>query len=149
MQKRHLLSFILCLVWVSLLNSCVSSKGGSEARPDIAQIMESQSQAWNRGDLEGFMAPYWHSDSLVFVGHSGPTFGWEKTLQNYKRSYPTQEAMGKLTFTLLHTSSISKEALLVVGKWHLSRRIGDLQGHFSLVFRKIGGKWLIVADHSS
>ena len=149
MYKRHFLPISLCLFLVCLLGSCVSSRSDSEVKPDIAKIMDAQSQAWNRGDLEAFMEPYWHSDSLVFVGHSGPTFGWDKTLQNYKRSYPTLEAMGKLTFTLLHTSSISKDALLVVGKWHLSRRMGNLQGHFSLVFRKIAGKWQIVADHSS
>ncbi|AKQ45447.1 hypothetical protein TH63_07020 [Rufibacter radiotolerans] len=150
MCKHPFFRSVFCLLLVCLFNSCAPSKIAlPEVKGEIAQIMDAQSQAWNRGDLEAFMEPYWHSDSLVFVGHSGPTFGWDKTLQNYKRSYPTQEAMGKLAFTLLHTSAISKDALLVVGKWHLSRRIGDLQGHFSLVFRKIGGKWQIVADHSS
>ncbi|MFC6999868.1 YybH family protein [Rufibacter roseus] len=108
-----------------------------------------QSEAWNRGDLEAFMEPYWQSDSLVFIGKNGPTYGWNQTLQNYKRGYPTPEAMGKLTFTLLRTDIISKDGLFVIGKWHLRRTIGDLEGHFSLVFRKIGGKWKIVADHSS
>ncbi len=111
--------------------------------------MLEQSEAWNRGDLEAYMASYWHSDSLVFIGKNGPTYGWEKTLQNYRRSYPTPEAMGTLTFTLLKTDRLSKDAFFVVGKWHLRRAIGDVQGHFSLVFRKIAGKWKIVADHSS
>ena len=111
--------------------------------------MQDQTLAWNRGDLEAFMEPYWQSVSLVFVGKGGPTYGWDQTLQNYKRSYPSPEAMGKLTFTLLRTSQIAPEALLVIGKWHLSRNMGNLEGHFSLVFRKIGGKWKIIADHSS
>jgi len=129
--------------------NCSPRLSPASYQPEIAQIMQDQTLAWNRGDLEAFMEPYWQSDSLVFVGESGPTYGWDQTLQNYKRSYPSPEAMGKLTFTLLRTSQIAPEALLVIGKWHLSRNMGNLEGHFSLVFRKIGGKWKIIADHSS
>lgn len=95
------------------------------------------------------MELYWHSDSLLFIGKNGPTYGWENTLSNYRKSYPNPEAMGKLTFILLHEEKLSKDALFVVGKWHLSRSIGNVQGHFSLIFKKIDGKWKIVADHSS
>ncbi|ALJ00660.1 L-asparaginase [Rufibacter tibetensis] len=116
---------------------------------EIEQVMASQSQAWNKGDLEAFMEPYWKSDSLLFLGKSGPTYGWEKTLQNYRKNYPSPEAMGKLTFTLIKTEKLSKDAAFVVGKWHLGRSIGDLEGHFTLLFRKIDSKWKIVADHSS
>ncbi|GAA4297522.1 nuclear transport factor 2 family protein [Nibribacter koreensis] len=121
----------------------------SAVQPEINRIMDEQSQAWNRGDLEGFMAHYWQSDSLVFIGKSGPTYGWQKTLENYQKGYPNKEAMGQLQFTLLKTEVISHDALFVVGKWHLTRTIGDVGGHFSLVFRKINGQWKIVADHSS
>ncbi|WP_210489012.1 YybH family protein [Rufibacter aurantiacus] len=127
----------------------VSQKLASQDKEAIEAVMAQQSQAWNKGDLEAFMEPYWHSDSLVFIGKNGLTYGWEKTLQNYRKGYPNPEAMGKLTFTLLKTDRLSPDALFVVGKWHLARSIGDLQGHFSLVFRKIAGKWKIVADHSS
>ncbi|WP_192820996.1 DUF4440 domain-containing protein [Rufibacter sp. LB8] len=119
------------------------------AKKEIQAIMDFQSQAWNRGDLPAFMEPYWQSDSLVFIGKSGPTYGWTKTLQNYQKSYPSAEAMGKLTFTLLQVNPIAPDILFVVGKWHLARSMGNLEGHFSLLFRKIDGQWKIVADHSS
>ncbi|MFB9862143.1 YybH family protein [Rufibacter immobilis] len=128
---------------------CASTKSSSTAPQEIEQVMRQQSQAWNEGNLEKYMEPYWRSDSLLFIGKSGLTYGWEKTLQNYRRGYPNPEAMGKLTFTFLHTQKLSKDSYFVVGKWHLLRTIGDLQGHFSLVFRKINGDWKIVADHSS
>ncbi|MGV3539279.1 MAG: YybH family protein, partial [Rufibacter sp.] len=150
LSSARLFKFFLGLCLVLGLASCQTSQIPSAGyQQEIASIMDAQSQAWNRGDLEAFMEPYWHSDSLVFVGKRGPTYGWEKTLHNYRQGYPSKEAMGQLRFTLLQTTPISREALLVVGKWHLTRSIGDVGGHFSLVFRKIAGKWKIVADHSS
>ena len=144
----HLATIGLFLFWgVSGCTPPISTSNREKAA--IAAVMLEQSDAWNKGDLEAYMEPYWHSDSLVFIGKNGPTYGWEKTLQNYRRGYPTPEAMGKLTFTLLKTDQLRKGVYFVIGKWHLRRSIGDLQGHFSLVFRKIAGKWKIVADHSS
>ena len=95
------------------------------------------------------MKGYWQNDSLMFIGKSGVTYGWRKTLDNYKRHYPDTVAMGKLHFKLLELKSLSPVYYFVVGKWHLLRSVGDLEGHFTLLFKKINGEWLIVADHSS
>ena len=127
---------------------------------NIHRVLAEQEQAWNRADLEGFMAGYWHSDSLTFIGKSGLNKGWQRTLDNYKKSYPTPEKMGKLSFTILKIEELSKNCAYVVGKWHLARKttqttndnldnLEDLEGHFTLVWRKIKGKWFIVSDHSS
>ena len=121
-------------------------------RRAIAQVLTTQTAAWNRGDIPGFMAGYWHSDSLVFIGKKGPTYGWQPTLDNYRKSYPDAAQMGKLDFSNLHITVLSAEAAQVVGHWHLARpgvAAGDLQGYFLLVFRRVGGKWVIVADHTS
>lgn len=115
----------------------------------ILNILENQTAAWNRGDVEGFMKGYYESDSLMFIGKSGITYGWKATLANYKKGYPDTAAMGKLTFTLLQVKRISKDHFFIVGKWHLLRTAGDLQGHYTLLFRKVKGEWVIVADHSS
>lgn len=115
----------------------------------IRRIMAEQETAWNRGDLEGFMAGYWKSDSLRFIGSRGLTYGWQQTLDNYKKSYPDLDAMGKLTFTILSVEVLSASSAYVIGKWQLSRKAGDLSGHYTLLWRKIEGKWFIVADHSS
>lgn len=115
----------------------------------IEAIMHEQESAWNRGDLEGFMQPYWRSDSLVFVGRSGPKYGWQTTLDNYKRGYPNREAMGRLHFTNAIIESTGANSAFVMGKWELFRTSDTLSGYYSLVWKRINGTWLIRADHSS
>jgi ketosteroid isomerase-like protein len=115
----------------------------------IRQLLQEQTKSWNKGDLEGFMQTYWKSDSLMFIGKSGLKYGWKTTLENYKKGYPDTTAMGKLSFDILQVKKLSSEYYYVVGKWMLKRTIGDLSGHYDLLLRKIKGKWVIVADHSS
>lgn len=116
---------------------------------EIRNILNQQNIAWNGGDLVKFMQPYWQSDSLMFIGKSGITYGWQQTLDNYKRSYPDAAAMGKLNFTLLHVKRLSVLYFSVVGKWHLTRTAGDVNGYFTLLFKRIKNNWVIVSDHSS
>jgi len=115
----------------------------------IRQLLDQQTAAWNRGDIDQFMQGYWENDSLMFIGKSGVTYGWQNTLKNYKRGYPDTAAMGKLHFELITVKRLSDEYYFVVGKWFLKRSIGDIGGHYNLLFRKINGKWVIIADHSS
>ncbi|MGJ7032111.1 YybH family protein [Niabella hirudinis] len=115
----------------------------------IKALMEQQATAWNQGNLEGFMATYWNNDSLLFVGKNGVTYGWQQTLDNYRKNYPSKNAMGTLKFTLLKLQPMGSGFYNVVGKWQLTRKMGDLKGHFTLVLKKIAGHWKIVQDHSS
>jgi ketosteroid isomerase-like protein len=115
----------------------------------IRQLLGDQVKAWNQGNLESFMQGYWKNDSLMFIGKSGINWGWQKTLANYKKSYPDTTAMGKLSFNIIVVKKLSPEYYYVVGKWMLKRSIGDLSGHYNLLFRKVNGSWLIIADHSS
>ncbi|MBM3414653.1 MAG: DUF4440 domain-containing protein [Bacteroidetes bacterium] len=115
----------------------------------ILALLDTQTAAWNKGDLQGFMKGYWENDSLRFIGKSGITYGWNNTLANYKRGYPDTAAMGKLHFTILVVKRLSLRYYEVVGKWYLKRSIGDASGHYTLLLRKIKGNWVIVADHSS
>ncbi len=115
----------------------------------IRNVLQQQSAAWNTGSIDAYMQGYWQNDSLLFVGKSGPVYGYEQTLQRYKKSYADTTQMGKLYFDILQVKRLSKEYYFVLGKWQLKRSIGDLNGHFTLLFRKIKGQWLIVADHSS
>ncbi|GAA4506169.1 nuclear transport factor 2 family protein [Hymenobacter ginsengisoli] len=121
-------------------------------RQAIAQVLATQAAAWNRGDIPTFMAGYWHSDSLVFIGKSGVTYGWQPTLDNYKKNYPGAAQMGKLDFSRLRITLLGADVAQVVGHFHLARpnaAAGDAQGQFLLIFRKLNSKWVIVADHSS
>ncbi len=115
----------------------------------VRNVLAEQSAAWNRGDIESFMIGYWENDSLMFVGKSGVTYGWQNTLNNYKKNYKDTIQMGHLTFDLLQVKRLSPEYYHVIGKWFLKRTIGDIGGHFTLLFRKIKGRWVIISDHSS
>jgi hypothetical protein len=115
----------------------------------ILQLLDKQTTAWNLGDIDNFMKGYWENDSLLFIGSSGITHGWKTTLNNYKKNYPDTAAMGKLAFTILVTKKLSPLYFHVIGKWHLQRSIGNREGYFTLLFRKIGNNWVIILDHSS
>ena len=117
---------------------------------EVVEVMARQQDAWNHGDLVGFMDGYWKSDSLVFVGSTGLTAGHQATLARYQRSYPNQEAMGTLTFTNIAWQFLGAESGWLVGRWALDKSTGDdAQGMYTLLWRVVEGKWVIVADHSS
>lgn len=115
----------------------------------IRQVLATQAIEWNKGNVEGYMQGYWNNDSLLFVGKSGPTYGYQATLSRYKKSYADTTQMGKLHFDILQVKKLSKNYRSVLGRWDLTRSVGNLGGYFTLVFRKIDGKWFIVSDHSS
>ena len=116
---------------------------------EVRQVLATQNAAWNRGDVESFMVGYWNNDSLMFIGTSGVVYGYKNTLERYKKNYADTAAMGKLFFDLIEVKKLSAEYYHVTGKWYLKRSIGDAGGHFTLLFRKIKGKWVIISDHSS
>ena len=101
------------------------------------------------GLVLGLMIGYWKNDSLVFVGKSGLTYGYAKTLANYKKNYPDTTYMGKLHFDIINLKPLGKAHYFVIGKWQLKRTIGDVGGHFTLLFKKTKNGWKIIADHSS
>lgn len=115
----------------------------------ILKVLEDQRQAWNRGDLVEYMQGYSKSDSLLFVGKSGPKYGWETTLANYKKGYPDKKAMGLLSFDIKEVRMISADHAFVLGAWHLKRENDDPKGYFTLIMKKIRGEWKVIADHSS
>ena len=132
-----------------LLFISVNAVAQQPAEKTIRQLLDRQTRDWNRGNIDAFMIGYWQSDSLMFIGKSGVTYGWKNTLENYKKNYPDTSAMGKLSFNIITVKKLSGEYYHVVGKWHLKRTIGDLSGHYTLLFKKIKGEWVIVSDHSS
>lgn len=121
----------------------------SPAEKQIRALLAAQTEAWNKGNLEGFMQPYWQSDSLMFVGKSGVVWGWQQTLDNYKKGYPNKAAMGTLSFDIIQVKPLAADCYFVVGKWMLKRTIGDVSGHYTLLLQRMNGEWKIVADHSS
>ena len=139
----------VCVLSFLIYTATAQSKSAGADEQKVRSLLETQRLAWNTGDLETFMSTYWQSDSLMFIGKSGVTYGWQNTLNNYKKGYPDTAAMGKLSFDILEVKRLSVMYFFVVGKWHLNRSIGDIGGHFTLLFKKVKNKWVIVADHSS
>lgn len=140
-----LLYFFLIVLVVGVPQKGYSQKSDEAA---IRRVLEEQEVAWNNGSIEDFMRGYWQSDSLMFVGKNGVKYGYNSTLENYKKSYPDTAARGKLYFDILQVKRLSKEYYFVTGKWQLMRSIGNLDGYFTLLFKKIKNNWVIIADHS-
>lgn len=139
---------IIRIVLVALINVSALAQADSPQR-QIRRVMDEQVAAWNRGDIEAFMAGYWRSDKLVFVSGDKVTRGWQQTLDNYKRSYDTRAKMGTLSFTDLEFSVLSKDAAIVLGSWELKRETDNPKGKFTLTFRRFKDGWRIVMDHTS
>jgi hypothetical protein len=141
MQKIFLISFF------TLISCILFSQSKDEKK--ILSILDNQTKAWNTGDLEKFMIGYLESDSLMYIGKSGVTYGYDATLKSYKKNYAGPEKMGKLTFEILHLKKLGHKHYLVVGRWSLKRTAGDVGGYYTLTFEKQKGQWVVIADHSS
>ena len=144
MQKTLLFFFLLCTA-----GAAGTAAAQSPDESAIRKLMQDQTIAWNNGNIDDFMKGYWNSDSLMFIGQSGISWGWSGALANYKKSYDSPEKMGKLFFDLLKFERLSPDYYFVIGKWLLKRKAGDIGGIYSLLFRRIRGRWYIVADHTS
>lgn len=129
--------------------SAQSTKEIDRIKTDIIEVMTRQTDAWNRGDLEGFMIGYLRSDELIFVSGDTVTRGWQAALERYKKSYPSKEQMGMLSFADLEITVVSKNAAYVLGSWSLKREKDMPKGKFTIIFRKFKEGWLVVYDHSS
>jgi ketosteroid isomerase-like protein len=145
---KTLYSFIALLLLTASI-AAQSNDRNSKIQSEIREVIEAQSAAWNRGDVEGFMAGYWRSPELVFVSGDNVTRGWQQTLDRYKKSYNTREKMGTLVFSDLEFFILSKDAAVVLGNWALTRQGDNPHGKFTLTFRKLKEGWRIVMDHTS
>lgn len=143
LNMKNLFLFLLSISFVS--KNIAQNKNEKEIR----SILNQQNIAWNKGNLDSFMVGYWQNDSLLFIGKSGTTFGYNKTLQNYKNGYPDATHMGIFTSNIISIKKLSNEYYFVIGKWVLTRSIGNISGYYSLLFKKIKQQWKIIVDHSS
>lgn len=116
---------------------------------DIRKVMDDQTAAWNRGDINAFMDGYWRSEKLTFLSGTNVTRGWQQTLDNYKKGYDTRAKMGTLSFSGLEITVLAKDAAVVLGNWSLRREKDNPGGKYTLIFRKFKEGWRIVMDHTS
>jgi len=116
---------------------------------EIKDLLETQRQNWNKGDINSYMQGYLKSDSLLFIDRNGPTYGWQKNLAIYQKVYPDKTNMGFLTFDIKEVRMIDKTHSFVLGAWHIKTEKDEQQGYFTLLFQKFGNEWKIIVDHSS
>jgi uncharacterized protein (TIGR02246 family) len=160
--KRHLLSSIQIPVLgvVSLIASSIfpvqaapsaesSEPKGDRLAAEIRAVMQAQQEAWNRGDIDGFMNGYAHSDSTTFVSDDQITRGWKTVRDRFKLKYPSRAKMGKLRFSDLEIKALDNDAAVVLGRWMLKRVNDNQRGYFSLVLQRTADGWRIVHDHTS
>jgi beta-aspartyl-peptidase (threonine type) len=121
------------------------------AAQEIGRVIVQQQDAWNRGDLEAFMAGYWNSPDLTFFSGAHESKGWQAALERYKKTYQSAgHEMGKLEFANLRVEMLGPDAAFVRGEFHLTMSDGKTpHGLFTLIFKKFVDGWKIVHDHSA
>jgi ketosteroid isomerase-like protein len=137
----------ICLAIVS--RSSIASPADSSDDAQIRAVLEMQTAAWNRGDIDAFMTGYWKSQQTEFIGASGIVRGWQAVLERYHHSYPDRTIMGTVSFSDLEVHLTCADAAYVVGIFHLVREADHPSGVFSLDFKKFPEGWRIVLDHTT
>ena len=135
-----------------LINACAPSQARvGDPAAEVRGVWNGGVEAWNRGDLDGFMTVYWNSPDLVFFSNKTETRGWQQTLERYRSAYKAEgRQMGTLDFPRLEFKVLGPEAVLVRGQFRLKMPDGkESTGMTSVTFLKLPEGWRIVHDHSS
>ncbi len=156
---KAILTIVVIMIAATLgANTVQAQNSGDERRPasregraqsDVRRVLENQVAAWNRGDIEGFMDGYARGEETTFVSGDTVTRGWQTVLDRYRRGYTSRERMGSLTFSELTINVINRDTAVALGRWQLARTGDEPRGRFTLIFRRRGGLWRIVHDHTS
>ena len=150
---RQSLSAVLLLIAITALTVQGQHAGSNRRESRIAAavraVLDAQREAWNRGDVAGYMDGYARSAHTIFVSGDTVTRGWQTVLDRYKKNYDSREKMGTLTFADLEIRPIGNDAAIVLGRWHLQRANDEPHGRFTLILRLTKQGWKIVHDHTS
>jgi uncharacterized protein (TIGR02246 family) len=145
---------LACFLAVYVLSATAAAASSEQQKnagaiTEIRAVLHAQQDAWNRGDIDGFMSGYARSGSTTFVSEDALRRGWETVRARYLQKYSDRAKMGRLTFSDLEITPISPDAAVVVGRWKLRRPQDRPHGRFTLIFRKTADGWRIVHDHTS
>jgi ketosteroid isomerase-like protein len=144
--------FLLVVLWLGVAAGAVkrdSSPAWQDASAALRAVLITQQAAWNRGDIPAFLEGYWNSPELTFSGPNGIVRGYAGVLERYQKAYPDKLTMGELKFSSLEVRMLGQDSALMLGHWHLTRKIGDAGGVFTLVFERFPAGWRIIHDHTS
>jgi len=146
MRSAGMIALLSCLAWTS------AGFAEDKEKPEdaIRKVLDDQEKAWNKGDLEGYMAGYWKSDKLTFSGGTEETQGWDATLERYRKKYKGKDVeMGKVSFPNTRIEMLGDAHAVVRGTWELTFSKDKKKGLFTLIMKKFPEGWRIVHDHSS
>ena len=147
-MKLSLITAALLLFTMSTLSSA-QDQSNTKSIEAIRAVIEAQRDAWNKGDIDGYMDGYDRTEATVFVSGDNVTHGWQTVRDRYKKNYDTREKMGQLTFSDLEFTVLGKDHVSVVGRWLLKRTSDEPHGRFTLIFKKTSKGWRIIHDHTS
>ncbi|HJQ70072.1 MAG TPA: nuclear transport factor 2 family protein [Blastocatellia bacterium] len=149
MKSKALITFLAVLAVSAPVSAQGNKSKNSQPVREIRAVLDRQVEAWNRGDLEGFMDGYWNSPDLTFYSGGTKTAGWKETLGRYRNTYQKDGAeMGQLAFTDIKIEMLGPASALVRGRWRLKMRSTEPNGLFTLIFRRLPAGWKIVHDHT-
>ncbi|MCC6262577.1 MAG: nuclear transport factor 2 family protein [Bryobacterales bacterium] len=123
----------------------------ADVQRGVLAVLEMQQEAWNRGDLNGFLEGYEKSPDISFVGKTVAR-GFEGLERRYRLTYGNAGKMGKLTFSEIDVKPLGEEYAFAIGRFELQRSVaggGNAAGRFTIVLRKTARGWRIIHDHTS
>jgi ketosteroid isomerase-like protein len=145
--RRRALTIFFCILMTAIVSAAPADTQNATAQ--IRSVLRAQQDAWNRGNIDGFMNGYARSASTVFVSEDTIRRGWETVRERYKKKYSDRAKMGALTFSDLEITLLSTDAAVVLGRWSLKRANDQPHGRFTLIFKRLPEGWRIVHDHTS
>jgi uncharacterized protein (TIGR02246 family) len=145
--RRRALTIFFWILMAAIV--CAAPTQNQNATARIRSVLREQQEAWNRGDIDGFMNGYARSASTVFVSDDTIRRGWETVRARYREKYSDRAKMGALTFSDLEITLLSPDAAVVLGRWNLKRANDQPHGRFTLIFKRMPEGWRIVHDHTS
>ena len=142
---------LLLLIQLAAPFAAWASESNALVKQSVEKVLREQQDAWNRRDLQSFMASYWNSPDLTFFSGAQKISGWQGAMDRYVRNYQSGgKEMGRLEFSTLQIEPLSEDSAFVRGAWHLTMSDGKTpHGLFTLIFRKYPDGWKIVHDHTS
>ena len=144
------LSLALLLVFGARFLAASDEKSDNAAViSEIRDVLHAQQEAWNRGDIEGFMNGYAHAETTIFVSGDEVMRGWQTVRDRYLKKYSDRAKMGTLTFSNLGIEQLGPDSAVALGRWELKRAGDNPHGRFTLILRKTPDGWHIVHDHTS
>jgi uncharacterized protein (TIGR02246 family) len=146
-RLAHAVAITFCILTATNVSAAPAQTPNAVAQ--IRAVLYAQQNAWNHGDIDGFMNGYARSPSTVFISEDIVRRGWETVRERYREKYSDRAKMGTLTFSEIEITLLSPDSAVVLGRWRLERAKDRPHGRFTLILKRLPEGWRIVHDHTS